>query len=468
MDRQRSRRWLQTGAGPLSSIRSNLLAWQLLALIVTAVVVSILTSKLAWEGFNNVRDLGLEQIAETVLRHDETLGPTPPSSHYRADPDSSMLEKRWFADEDYLSQFVSQVWGPNGQLVYSSLSEVGPPQQSPGHSIVSWGGQSWRVFTMPKEGLTVQVAVTTHIRRQHFYELTLWLAVPMLMLVLALGGLNYLVVNRSLRPIENMSDEITRRDVTSLELIPTEAMPREIAPLGAALNQLLERLDALLANQRQLLADAAHQLNTPLAAIRLQGQIARRASGSEQHAALDELDKGIARVGHVVSQLLQLARLEPEAMRPEFTIVQVDELITQTIVEFSDRAILKGIDLGLTHCEKAVVWGDQNSLRGLMDNLVDNSLRYCPSGSRVDVELRTIGDTVVIDVIDSGPGIEPADRKRVLERFVRLDHSRTQGSGLGLSIVDRIVKLHEGTLELRTAPSGGLWVHIELPTDHQT
>lgn len=447
----------------MKSIRTQLLAWQLLAVVLTALVVGLLTSRLAWEGFNNVRDLGLEQIAETVLRHDETLGPTPPSTSLQDDPDGSMLKKRWFADEDYLSQFVSQVWGSDGELVYSSLSEVGPPQQPQGHSIVLWEGQSWRVFTMPKDGQTVQVAVTTHIRRQHFYELTLWLAVPMLMLVLALIGLNFLVVNRSLSPISKMSDEIRHRDVNSLERLPTDVMPREIAPLGRALNQLLERLDALLANQRRLLADAAHQLNTPLAVIRLQGQLARRVNGQDRMAALDELDKGIVRVGHVVSQLLQLARLEPEAMQPEFARVPLDELVTQSVIAFSDRASERAIDLGLVHCDPAFVWGDAHSLRDLVDNLVDNALRYCPRGSRVDLELRSGQRAVSLEVMDSGPGIALADRGRALERFVRLDQSQTQGSGLGLSIVDRIVKLHGGTLELREAPAGGLWVHIELP-----
>lgn len=449
------------------SIRSQLLAWQLLAVVLTAAVVGLLTSRLAWEGFNNVRDLGLEQIAETVLRHDETLGPTPPSFSLE-NPDGSMLKKRWFPDERYLAQFVSQVWGSDGQLVYSSLPEVGPPEQPLGHSITSWAGQSWRVFTMDKDGLTVQVAVTTHIRRQHFYELTLWLAVPMAMLVLALTLLNYLVVNHSLLPIKQMCDEITRRDATSLERLPTEVMPQEIAPLGRALNQLLERLDDLLANQRRLLADAAHQLNTPLAAIRIQGQVARRATGLEQVAALDELDKGISRVGHVVSQLLQLARLEPEAMQPDFESVQLDQLVTQSIIEFSDRASAKNIDLGLTHCEKVTVWGETHSLRDLVDNLIDNALLYCPAGSRVDIELRSNGDSVLLDVMDNGPGIAAADRKRAVERFVRLNQVQTQGSGLGLSIVDRIAKLHGGTLSLEEAPTGGLLVKIVLPAWRQS
>ncbi|TNF54771.1 MAG: HAMP domain-containing histidine kinase [Burkholderiales bacterium] len=447
----------------MMSIRTRLLAWHMLALVMTAGVVMFLTSRLIWEGFNSVRDLGLEQIAETVLRHDETLGPTPPGVKPRVSDDSSMLEKRWFPDEEYLAYFVSQIWGANGKLVYSSLPEVGPPQQSAGHHIVSWNGQSWRVYTVPKDALTVQVAVTTHIRRQQFYELLLWLAIPSALLVLGLGTLVYLVVVRALKPIEAIGQEIARQNPAELERFPTEKLPSEIVPLGQALNQLLDRMDALLANQKRLLADAAHELNTPLAAIRLQGQLVRRAPEIERAAALDELDKGIQRAGRVVSQLLLLARLEPEVARASFAEVSLDQMVRQVVVDFSARAAEQGLDLGLVACDKVDAWGDGHALRTLLDNLVDNAIRYADSGQRIDVTLRRQDDTAVLEVSDDGPGIPEADRERVLERFVRLKTSRPDGSGLGLSIVARTVRLHNGSLQLLGASSGGLTVRVELP-----
>lgn len=445
------------------SIRTRLLAWHMLALVMTAGVVMFLTSKLIWEGFNSVRDLGLEQIAETVLRHDETLGPTPPGVKPRQSADSSMLEKRWFPDEEYLAYFVSQIWGPNGKLVYSSLPEVGPPQQGPGHHIISWNGQSWRVYTVPKDELTVQVAVTTHIRRQQFYELLLWLALPSALLVLGLGTLVYLVVIRALQPIDAIGQEIARQNPADLERFPTEALPSEIVPLGQALNQLLDRMDALLVNQKRLLADAAHELNTPLAAIRLQGQLVRRASEAEREAALEELDKGIQRAGRVVSQLLLLARLEPEVARSSFTEVSLDQMVRQVVIDFSAQAAEQGLDLGLVFCDPVMAWGDEHALRTLLDNVVDNAIRYAGSGTRIDVALRTQGDTAVLDVSDDGPGIPEADRERVLERFVRLKTGRPDGSGLGLSIVAHTVRLHNGSLRLLGSSSGGLTVHVELP-----
>jgi two-component system OmpR family sensor kinase len=446
----------------LKSIRSRLLLWQISALLLTAVVVSVLTFRLAWVGFNDVRDQGLEQIAETVLRHDPSLDASSIPAPSLAQQDVSILEKRWFADDEYLDQFVSQIWNRQGQLLYSSLPEVGPPMQTPGHHIVDWHGQSWRLYTLPRAERMVQVAVTTHIRRQHFYELITWLLIPLGVLVLVLGMLIHQAVLRSLRPLENMHRELNQHDVAGLQPVSTRELPREIAPLAEALNQLLTRLDNLLVNQRQFIADAAHELNTPLAAVKLQAQLVRRAPETDRVSALDELDRGIARTSHLVSQLLLLARLEPDARQPQPSLVQLDELVRGAVVSFAARATDQRIDLGLISADPACVWGDGQALRALLDNLVDNALRYAGEGARVDLALRVVGNQAVLEVMDNGPGIAPMDRERVQERFVRLDQGHSTGSGLGLAIVRHIADLHRAQLELTEAPSGGLLVRIRL------
>jgi len=158
-------------------------------------------------------------------------------------------------------------------------------------------------------------------------------------------------------------------------------------PLGEALNQLLARVEALLSGQRRLLADAAHELNTPLAAIKLQAQLARRASEQQREAALDELDQGIERATHLVAQLLQMARLEPEAREREPTAVRVDNLAARVVAALSAQAEARDIDLGLERSDVAEVWGDAPDLRALLDNLVENALRHAPPGSRVDVKV---------------------------------------------------------------------------------
>lgn len=447
----------------MNSIRSRLLFWQISALLLTAVVVGILTFRLAWGGFNDVRDQGLEQIAQTVLRHDKTLTTGDAGSTPLAPSELSILEKKWFAEDEYLDQFVSQIWSKRGLLLYSSLREVGPPMQTPGHHIVTWHGQSWRLFTLPQGDNIVQVAVTTHVRRQHFYELTAWLLIPLGVLVVVLGMLIHQTVLRSLRPLEDMRHELGRRDVADLHAVPTTGLPTEIAPLAETLNQLLTRLDTLLANQRRFLADAAHELNTPLAAVKLQAQLVRRMPEPERIAALDELDRGIERTRHLVSQLLQLARLGPDARRPAHSRVALDQLVREVVVSFAARAAEHRIDLGLTSAEPAVVWGDAQALRAMLDNLVDNALRYAGAGARVDLALRAEDRHAVVEVIDNGPGIAAADRERVQERFVRLDQGQSTGSGLGLAIVKSIADLHAARFEMADAPSGGLLVRIRFP-----
>ncbi|MBT9550471.1 MAG: sensor histidine kinase N-terminal domain-containing protein [Hydrogenophaga sp.] len=441
----------------MNSIRARLLLWLISSVLITTLVVGYLTARLTWSGFNNVRDLGLEQIAQTVMRHDET--PAPPAAAAPPPPTG----QGWLDDEEDLDQFVSQIWDNAGELIYSSLPNVGPPLQTPGHHIVTWQGQSWRLYTLRQERRTVQVAVTTEIRRQHFYDLMPWLLVPLALLVTTLGLLMQAGVNRALRPLEDLRSDIEQRGSDGLQAIHTQGLPVEIAPLAQTLNELLSRVDTLLTSQRRFLADAAHELNTPLAAVKLQAQLARRVSPAEWPAALDELDAGIERATRLSSQLLQLARLEPDARQPMLAPVQLDDLLRQAVSAFSARAEHLGGDLGLAGAATVSLNGDPHALRTLVDNLIDNALNHATAPVRIDVSLRVEGHWAVLEVSDTGPGISAADRERVMERFVRLSPGDGKGSGLGLSIVREIAELHGARLELDDTPGGGLTVRVRLP-----
>jgi two-component system OmpR family sensor kinase len=436
----------------LRSIRSRLLLWLISSVLITTLVVGFLTARLTWSGFNNVRDMGLEQIAQTVMRHDEA-SPAPPS----APVPSTALE------DDDLDQFVSQIWDPSGQLIYSSLADVGPPLQRPGHHIVTWQGESWRVYTQAHDRRIVQVAVTTKIRRQHFYSLTPWLLIPLVLLVLILAVLTSTGVDRVLLPLEQLRSDIARRNPEGLQTIDTTGLPAEVAPLADALNQLLIRIEQMLKHQRRFLADAAHELNTPLAVVKLQAQLVRRARPGEWDAALDQLDAGIERASRLAFQLLQLARLEPEGRTALLQPLRLDDLLREAVAGFSARAEQQGCDLGLTGAEPVTLVGDPHALRTLVDNLIGNALAHNPGPVRIDVGLRMERQQAVLEVSDNGAGIAPQDRARVLERFVRLSPGDGKGSGLGLSIVSEIAALHGGTVELDDSPGGGLTVRVRLP-----
>ena len=456
----------------MNSIRQRLLIWQITALVVTAVLVSVLTYRLALNGFNRVRDYGLQQIAYSVVRHGvrpqpgRANPPLPPPEADVAPARPVPAEGDTAGDEEAiedLGQFVSQIWQPDGTLVYSSLDGGGPPLQAAGFHRVDWNGELWRVYTVIDRNQTVQVAVTSADRAASFEELVPWLLAPLGLLVVLLGLLIHTAVERALAPLETLGRDIQRRGGRELHPLPTADLPEELTPLGEALNQLLARVDVLLTGQQRLLADAAHELNTPLAAIKLQAQLARRAADSQRADALDELDAGIERATHLVAQLLQMARLEPDVRERSPQAVRCDRLAARSVSAFSAQADARGIDLGLVASDAATAWVDPDELRLLLDNLVDNALRYTPGGGRVDVGVRALNDGVVVSVDDDGPGIPAPDRERVLQRFVRLNPLESSGSGLGLAIVVSAVRHNGGTLSLQDSDRGGLAVRVTLP-----
>ncbi len=451
----------------MNSIRQRLLFWQIGALLVTGLIVSAVTYQLAWDGFNRIRDYGLEQIAHSVVRHGGAPRParpsvapavTPPTPENPDAPGEAMQEE---AVED-LGRFVSQIWKPDGELVYSSHESVGPPMQPAGLHVVPWDGEVWRVYTIVDTGQMVQVAVTSSDRASSFATMIPWLMVPMALLVMVMGLLIRTAVVRALAPLDVMGRDMVARKGTDLHPFPVDDLPDELLPLGQALNQLLERVDTLLAGQRQFVADAAHELNTPLAAVKLQAQLARRAVETERIEALDELDRGVERASHMVAQLLQMARVEPDVREREARMVSLDELAGHVVAAFSAAAEARDIDLGLDASAPVLLVADPANLRVILDNLVDNALRHIRHGCRVDVRVRTQGDEVELAVIDNGPGIPESDRERALQRFVRLNPQNTQGSGLGLAIVWQIVKNKNGTLRLEDTPGGGLTVVVRL------
>lgn len=435
----------------MNSIRQRLLFWQISALIITSILVSALTYQLAWQAFNRERDFAMEQIAHSVVRHGARPGSPAAGSPLAA------------ASSKDLGRFISQVWSPSGEILYSSVTGTGPPLQSAGFHEVEWSGESWHVYTLVDPQQTVQVAKTSSDRAKGFAELAPWLLVPTGFLVLVLSILIHSAVSRALKPLDRLGRDIHRRNEQDLQPVPTRGLPTELTPLAQALNQLLKQVDDLLARQRQVLADAAHELNTPLAAVKLQAQLARRSDEAGRDAALDELDKGIERSTHLVAQLLQMARLEPDVHERHPEPVRCDLMAAEVVAAFSAQADARRIDLGLESSDAATVCMDPEDFRVLLNNLVDNALRHTPVGSRVDVRVRQNGERVTVTVDDDGPGIDQAQRARALQRFVRLNPGDGTGSGLGLAIVAQIAEHNGGGIELAQSPRGGLSVAVRLP-----
>lgn len=429
----------------MSTIRGRLLLWQISALMLTGLLVSVITYLLAWDAFNKIRDYGLEQIAYSVVRHG-----------VQYDDDEAVRNDR--------GQFVSQIWTADNSLFYSSIDEAAPPRQAPGLHVLQWQGTEWRIFTLQEGGLTIQVATTSASRARKFASIAPWLLIPLVVLVVVLGLLIRAAVGRALAPLEQLRAEVSQRGVLSLHALDIRGMPDEVAPLVATLNDLLVRLDQALVAQRRFIADAAHELRSPLTAVKLQAQIANRAENDEERdVALANLAGGVDRAAHLIEQLLHMARLEPSARQMTYAPVALDALIKRVVADFSTQADARQIDLGVGRCEPLTLTGQEDSLRMLLGNLVDNALRYTPAGGRVDVELAGENGNAVISVNDSGPGIPETEFDRVFERFYRVAGTQASGSGLGLAIVRQVALLHGGGVRLKNRPAGGLAVSVILP-----
>lgn len=319
--------------------------------------------------------------------------------------------------------------------------------------------------------VTVYVVETQRARTDLIRELSIGFALPQ-----ALGAfLAFIViwfsVTRALAPLSQLRQEIEQRSHRDLSPLPATHVPSEVRPLVESMNALLNRLSAALSSQQRFIADAAHQLRTPIAGLRTQTELALRQSDPrETHATLKQIQTAADHTTHLVNQLLSLARAEPSAEHTQ-AVERLDilALARATTTEWVPRALLRGIDLGFEGAERpdapTHVNGDAFLLREMLGNLIDNSLRYTQNGGHVTVQLSSTPDTINIGVEDNGPGIPESERDAVLERFHRVLGTGVEGCGLGLAIVREIVLRHGGTIKLLAgAGNQGTLALVALPT----
>ncbi|HHT8926300.1 TPA: ATP-binding protein, partial [Burkholderia cenocepacia] len=363
-----------------------------------------------------------------------------------------------------------QVWR-NGTLVYSTDrdSKLPPPAQQ-GIASVDVGGQPWRTYVTERGGTTIRLAQARHARWEAIAGIAVHLLWPVFsMLPLLALGL-WFGIGAGLRPLRAIASGLKRRNANNLEPVDVASMPNEVRPLAEAINDLLARLDRSFTLQRHFIADAAHELRTPIMGLSIQSQLLRRAATAEEREhILAQIHAGTTRLGHLAEQLLTLARLEPDAQAVVSASAPVDlAALCRSVV--SDRARVADahrIDLGAIVDVPVMAAGNADTLRVLLNNLVDNAIRYAGEGARVDVSARVDGTTPVLEVADDGPGIPEAERADVWERFYRGEGAQaatSSGSGLGLSIVKRIAEQHRATVSLGTTRGGrGLTVTVRFP-----
>lgn len=354
-----------------------------------------------------------------------------------------------------------EIWDQAGQLIYRSEPYPLLDRLPEGIRTIERHDKHWRVFGLQQSQRFIQVAQPVSVRETLAAKLALRTLWPLGLLLSATVVLVLVVVARALAPVGGLSRALATRSLDALEPLRFEGtVPVEIQPLLHALNDLLARLNAASQAQRTFVADAAHELRSPLAALKLQLQAARRdGSLKGEGQTLARIEERLNRIIHLVQQLLALAR-EDAQVRGTTESVSLRRLAEHAVGDFSLLAEEKEIDLGL-ECESPLseadlleVTGEPHALTVLLNNLVDNAIRYTPCGGRVDVILRREAGTIGFEVRDNGPGIPNDELVRVCDRFYRGVETQGQGSGLGLAIASRIVQRHRAQFILRNRDEG--------------
>ncbi len=343
-------------------------------------------------------------------------------------------------------------------LVRSPEAPVAAISGELGFDSIEHEGQPWRSLILETaEGSTrIQVAQSITKRNKEALEIATKTVQPLAVIFPLLLIAIYFSVRRGLKPLDDLTTEVLHRSPENLAPLAGRTAPREARPLVAAINRLLFRLNGSLENERRFTADAAHELRTPIAAARVQTQVALLTPDADKrNHALAQTLAGLDRATRLVEQMLRLARLDPLAALPDPTPLDLSELTRNVIASTLDSSKKCAIEVDIDD-RTIVVEGVADLLQVALRNLIDNAVRYSPEGSRIAVALRTENGRPVISVADNGPGVSEAELPRLVERFYRSAEVVAEGSGLGLTIVHRIAELHGARLELENRPTGGL------------
>ncbi|MFI8384797.1 sensor histidine kinase [Pseudomonas sp. NPDC079086] len=483
----------------LHSIRARLLV---LLLSLLTVSLSLISYKIYSDASHEVEELFDAQLAQTsrmlmgLVRHELS---NDSRRDLQAALDEALLLKHssrnleGLLGHDYESKLAFQMLDDNGELVFQSASapkgllmemiaQLGlslPNAEEPlsarlsrlakylsGYHTLTLGEHRWRVFVLHDnvDHHWVLAGEREDVRGELSSKIAQRSLLPLLVGLPLLALLLWLAVGWGLQPLQRMAESIKARAPDSLAPLMFGPLPYELEPMGASINRLLMQVNQLLDQEKRFIADAAHELRTPLAVLRIHAQNALEAPDpQDRDDALRQLGSGVERATRVVAQLLTMARLDPNVVQLAMREMDLLGYVRNELAELIPLALERHQELNLDTDDLADyhLLADGPSLGTLLQNLVSNAVQYTPDGGHIQVQLDAQPDAIVLRVQDSGPGVSEAQRDKLFERFYRLGTG--QGAGLGLSIVRRVVELHRGSISLGDSHLGGLEVAVRLP-----
>ena len=433
----------------MTSIRARLLLWILATLGFGAIVMGLAAYRNVLHEAEALFDYQLRQMALS-LRDQGEIAPAQAGA---------------LVDTDF--DFVIQIWTVDGRAIYASRAHTELPARAVlGFADVAVGNKTWRAFSVATHDRVIQVAQPLQIRQRVAAQAALRSVLPLLAVAPLMAAAVWWLVSLAFRPLQRVAGSVSTRDAQTLAPLPLAGLPDEVSPLVQALNALLARLAASFDAQRAFVADAAHELRSPLTALRLQiGRLRRSPDDAARAEALDALSAGVERAVRLVEQLLTLARSEPGTPVAAHESIDLGELVRRAVADTVPYAVSRGTEFELDADDGVEVRGERGALAALVRNLADNAVRYSPPGSHVKLRVGRDDGAALLVVDDAGPGIAADERDRVFDRFYRRDAAdgeSVQGTGLGLAIVRSVAQRHGAQVVLGDSPLGGLRVAVRF------
>jgi two-component system OmpR family sensor kinase len=418
----------------VKSLRTQLVVWQVPLFLGTALIAVVCTYYMYGSMVSWFMDSQMQVLAESHTA--ETVGPPalrPLTDHH--------VEK---------GGLIVQIWDGHDNLLTSSYPALAVPlQAADGFEEVKLGSQRWRIYSVHTPGRTVQAIQNAEFRVDIINKQALQAGLPIALLIPLSAWVLWFAACRAMRKLETVARAAAAQDENTIVELPTKDIPTEISPLVIAVNRLLTRLRDAFASQRRFVQDAAHELRTPITAMTLQLENLKACPmDAETTRQVAQFEAGLRRTKRLIEQLLRLARQEAPQKADAASNIDLAEFLRELISDLMPCADHRNIDLGMSFGIGATVRANPHELRSLLHNLLDNALRYTPDHSVVDVRLFADGGKVVVEIVDSGPGIPPDLLPRVFDRFFRIEGSDTEGSGLGLAIAKHAAERNRIDLQL--------------------
>jgi len=361
-------------------------------------------------------------------------------------------------------EVVVQIWNASGEAILRTPRISIPRQPKLGFADVEFAGKSWRVYTSSDGVRTAQVAQRWSVRDELARKAAVGAALPIIGAIPIAWLVIIWAINRLLRRLGGFAEALAQRSVDAKDPISLENVPPEIAPLNAALNELIGRHQNAVDRQRRFVSDAAHELRTPLAALQIQVDNLKTHADGAQLEAIDELNGGVRRASALVEQLLRMARLDDAASSRIRADIDLKDLVAAAVADHVAIAMKKDVDLGLSDNETCGVRLSDPEIGVLLANLVDNAIRYTPSGGTIDVVLKRQGADALVEVVDSGCGIPDAALPRIFDRFFRAAPADIEGTGLGLAIAKAVADRNGFRLTIMNRlDTQGVIAQVQIP-----